>query len=73
MFACGCLVPYLLQVAAAAVAACKHYQLFLDSFQQPDGSWPDKVEQEMEQHYLSAVFCMARVLQASAIQYREPR
>jgi hypothetical protein len=63
----------LLQVAAAASAASLHYQLFLDSFKGDDGQLPAKVEPEMEQHYLSAAFCMARVLQAGAVQHKEPR
>ncbi|KAF6260962.1 KIF-1 binding protein [Scenedesmus sp. NREL 46B-D3] len=60
------------KVAAAAVAASRHYQLFLDSFRGDDGQLPLKVEAEMEQHYLSAAFCMARVLQAGAVQRKEP-
>jgi hypothetical protein len=61
------------QVAAAASAASLHYQLFLDSFKGEDGQLPAKVEPEMEQHYLSAAFCIARVLQAGAVQHKEPR
>jgi hypothetical protein len=61
------------QVAAAASAASLHYQLFLDSFKGDDGQLPAKVEAEMEQHYLSAAFCMARVLQAGAGLHKEPR
>jgi hypothetical protein len=62
-----------MQVAAAASAASLHYQLFLDSFKGDDGQLPAKVEAEMEQHYLSAAFCMARMLQAGAAQHKEPR
>lgn len=62
-----------MQVAAAGSAASLHYQLFLDSFKGDDGQLPAKVEPEMEQHYLSAAFCMARVLQAGAAQHNEPR
>ncbi|WIA28810.1 hypothetical protein OEZ86_011339 [Tetradesmus obliquus] len=61
------------KVAAAGSAASLHYQLFLDSFKGDDGQLPAKVEPEMEQHYLSAAFCMARVLQAGAAQHKEPR
>lgn len=44
-------------------SAAQHYKLFLDSFKDPSGQAPDKVEPEMEQHYLSGMFSMARMLQ----------
>jgi hypothetical protein len=44
-------------------SAAAHYQLFLDSFRDESGQLPDKVEPEMEQHYLSGMFSMARMLQ----------
>lgn len=52
------------KVAAAALASSRHYGTFLASFQEPGGAWPAKVEPEMEQHFLSGAFSMARVLQA---------
>ncbi len=50
-----------LQVAAAALDAAKHYQVFLDSFAK-DGKPPDKVDQDNERHYLGACFSLGRVL-----------
>lgn len=45
-------------------SAAGHYRLFLDSFRvEGSGSLPDRVEPEMEQHYLSGMFSMARMLQ----------
>jgi hypothetical protein len=44
-------------------SAAQHYKLFLDSFRGADGQLPPSVEPEMEQHYLSCLFSMARMLQ----------
>jgi hypothetical protein len=45
-------------------SAAGHYRLFLDSFRvEGSGALPDRVEPEMEQHYLSGLFSMARMLQ----------
>eukprot|EP00775_Hariotina_reticulata_P006308 gene6308-6543_t len=51
------------KVASALATAARHYQLFLDSFRGTDGQLPDKVEPDMEQHYLSGAFNLARILQ----------
>lgn len=44
-------------------SAADHYKLFLDSFRDESGALPDKVDPDMEQHYLSGMFSMARMLQ----------
>lgn len=44
-------------------SAADHYKLFLDSFKDESGSLPDRVDPDMEQHYLSGMFSMARMLQ----------
>jgi hypothetical protein len=44
-------------------SAAQHYKLFLDSFRGADGQLPASVKPEMEQHYLSCLFSMARMLQ----------
>ncbi len=44
-------------------SAAEHYKLFLDSFRDTSGQLPASVEPEMEQHYLSGMFSMARMLQ----------
>jgi hypothetical protein len=54
------------QVRAALQAAAAHYRLFLDSFRGDDGRLPDRVAAEMEPHYLSGMFSMARMLQGAA-------
>lgn len=44
-------------------AAAQHYKLFFDSFKDEAGQMPGKVEPEMQQHYLSGMFSLARMLQ----------
>jgi hypothetical protein len=51
------------QVCAAMQAAAGHYKLFVDSFRGDDGALPARVEAEMESHFLSGMFSLARMLQ----------
>lgn len=45
-------------------SAARHYKLFVDSFRcEESGALPDRVEPDMEQHFLSGMFSMARMLQ----------